>query len=470
MDLERSMSPWWTEIAGTRVALRFAPRPSRTGARLDPSGAGEFLLHGIVGAEGTPVEGWRLLPSASWSRWENGRCTESARYPHPVHAGPHGQGDPYHGFAAGITNTLTSVSADFRRGLLPLTGGIDSRLLLAALLHARIPFDAYTHGVPGCADDLGVRAYHAQVPLSHRFHAITPEQFPEFPGRVRHALQGLGPDYDHLAYPHLLTSYAAEVPGQRLFLAGVGTGLHKIPYLPHVGLDASPLSTLDAITSHYARTENLSLLLPGIGAAAQERMREAIRSVLAECPSGTHRVHQVQYYHLQERLGRWAGKGMQLQDLCGYEICYPFLSPELMRESRRLGYFQLHLGQKIIRALEILEPRLLAVDNANGWPCARLSPLALARKLPAYGRGLRRYLHRKRSGYVAANIAIVDYRHVYREVYRDWMHSLLEPQHTHLTEAVRPEALQACLTALDAGVPPVKRLGALAALELWCRS
>jgi hypothetical protein len=50
------------------------------------------------------------------------------------------------------------------------------------------------------------------------------------------------------------------------------------------------------------------------------------------------------------------------------------------------------------------------------------------------------------------------------------MHELLAPEHSHLGQVVREETLTKALSALEAGSPPVKRLGALAALELWCRS
>ena len=100
----------------------------------------------------------------------------------------------------------------------------------------------------------------------------------------------------------------------------------------------------------------------------------------------------------------------------------------------------------------------------------RFSPIAVTRHLPAYWRGFSRYVYRKRRGAVAANIAVVDYRPVYREAYRDWTHELLEPGRSHLEAVVRPEVLQQLLANLDAGTPSPKRLGPLAALELWCRS
>jgi hypothetical protein len=83
---------------------------------------------------------------------------------------------------------------------------------------------------------------------------------------------------------------------------------------------------------HYGRADVLPTLLPAV--AAVQRRACARRS-----PRSSPSVHlrrgastESSTYHLQERLGRWAGKGMQLQDLCGYDICYPFLEPELMRE------------------------------------------------------------------------------------------------------------------------------------------
>jgi hypothetical protein len=470
LDLERSLSPWWTDTGMARVALRFAPRPSRTGAQLDAVGAGEFLVHGIVGRERTPVRGWLLMPAAHAVRWEPGRPPAAEAYPHPVHDTPAATSDPYQDLARRLADTVAQAVAPFRAALLPLTGGIDSRLLLGALLHGRVPFEAYTHGTPGCADHQTVERYKQRFAFPHRFHAILPEQQAQFRDRALASLQSLGPEYDYLAYPHLLTSYAAEDPTERLFLSGVGTGLHKIPYLPQVAHAWSRKPLVDAVVQHYGRLENLALLHPAVAAGAVEQMRAAIAACLDECPPGTARVHRIQYYHLQERLGRWAGKGMQLQDLCGFDIAYPFLAPDLMRTSRHLDYARLHLGQKIIRALEILEPRLLHVDNANGWPCVRLSVRAVLHHVPAYWRGWSRYVYRKTHGRVAANIAIVDYRQVYAGAYRDWVTDLLDPAASHLGQIVRPEALAALRDDLQRGTAAPRRLGALAALEIWARS
>src|SRR5262249_45872851 len=165
------------------------------------------------------------------------------------------------------------------------------------------------------------RQYGGHASFVHRFHAITTEQHAEFRSRVETTLALLGPDYDSFVCPHLLTSYAAE-PGGASFLSGVGTGLHKIPYVPWLAMEGARIPVVDAIVRHYGREDQAGVLRPEIAVAARERMRQSIDAVARQCEPGTARVHVMQYYHLQERLGRWAGRGVQLQDLCGYDPCY----------------------------------------------------------------------------------------------------------------------------------------------------
>jgi hypothetical protein len=427
-------------------------------------------VHGITGGIQTPIAGWQRQATASHVHWQAGRETQRSRTEHPFHEHHNPPGDPYASFAHRLRTVLQQALVDYEAALLPLTGGIDSRLLLAALLAGRSAVECYTHGSPGCADDLVTREYKQRLDLSHRFHAITEDQHAQFESRVLANLARLGPDYDSLAYPHLLTSYQLEEPQHRLFAAGVGTGIHKIPYMPITAHEWSPKPVVDAIAAHYGRLQQAALLQPAVAEAAIERMRQAIADCVAECPSGTARVQQVQYYHMQQRLGRWAGKGMQLQDLCGYDIIYPFMEPQLMQSCHRFGFFAQHMGQKIIRATRHLQPELLDIDNANGWPCTVLSPVSMLRSAPAYWRGLRNYLHRRRSGQVAHNIAIVDYRQVYRGAYRDWSLSLLDPRHNHLGDVLAESALTGIHAQLQAGVANPKTVGPLMALELWCRS
>jgi hypothetical protein len=469
-DLQSSFSPWVHARPDALVAMRFAPLPSLTGATLDPAGAGEFLVHGITGGIHTPVAGWQRQAAASHIGWQAGRETRHAHVGHPFHQHGNPAGDPIESFADRLRTVLDEALVDYEAALLPLTGGIDSRLLLAALLSGRSRVECYTHGTPGCADDIVTREYNKRLQLSHRFHAITEEQHLQFEQRVLSNLARLGPDYDSLAYPHLLTSYQQETPDRRLFAAGVGTGIHKIPYMPITAHEWSPRPLVEAIVAHYGRMGQAALLLPSVAESAVGRMRQAIEDCVSECPSGTSRVHRVQYYHMQQRLGRWASKGMQLQDLCGYDIIYPFMEPQLMQTCHRFGFFAQHLGQKIIRATRHLQPELLDIDNANGWPCTVLSPGSVLRNAAAYGRGLRNYLHRRRSGQVATKIAIVDYRQVYRGAYRDWSVSLLDPGRSHLGDILSEQALTRLHTQLQAGVANPKTIGPLMALELWCRS
>src|SRR5262249_57475821 len=117
------------------------------------------------------------------------------------------------------------------------------------------------------------RQYGGHASFVHRFHAITAEQHAEFRSRVETTLALLGPDYDSFVYPHLLTSYAAE-PGGAAFLSGVGTGLHKIPYVPWLAMQGARMPIVDAIVRHYGREDQAGVLPPQVAAAACRRQRQ----------------------------------------------------------------------------------------------------------------------------------------------------------------------------------------------------
>jgi asparagine synthase (glutamine-hydrolysing) len=139
--------------------LAFAPQVSallvdpRLPRALDAQAAGEFLVFQCVLRERTLIDGVRLLPPASLLVFEPGRgvaveSTWTLRY-RPA------AGDHARALADALADAAGRLAGGDERVGLPLSGGLDSRTLLAAI--PRRPLRTITYGRPD-SDDLRLAA------------------------------------------------------------------------------------------------------------------------------------------------------------------------------------------------------------------------------------------------------------------------------------------------------------------------
>jgi asparagine synthetase B (glutamine-hydrolysing) len=150
--------------AATAERLLFAPQlpallaDARVPRALDPQAAAEFLVFQCVLLDRTLLAAARLLPPASLLVFEPGRGarlerTWELRYrPRPAPPAAHAAA-----LADALRGAVARQAAGPARVALPLSGGLDSRALLAAMPSGRAPLHAVTYGRLGCDDVLVAR-------------------------------------------------------------------------------------------------------------------------------------------------------------------------------------------------------------------------------------------------------------------------------------------------------------------------
>ncbi len=140
---------------------------------LDPLGAGQFVALGWPAGDRTLWEGVRVLPGGRRYTFDPGRAVPHAE---PFFSVPElarrrarndDEGDRIARAGEELAKIVAAVFALFPETECPLTGGRDSRLLLALCLQAGIRPRVHTRGRPGDADVATAAALARQLGLEH---------------------------------------------------------------------------------------------------------------------------------------------------------------------------------------------------------------------------------------------------------------------------------------------------------------
>lgn len=141
----------------------------------------DLIYYGFVTGESTLFEGVRLLPPGSALVCEQGRVS-IATYWRCDSVEPHGRLDEER--VAGLAEVLKRAVTRFFNASpdtgLCLTGGIDSRALLAAAVSSDLAFVAHSGGREQSTDVVVARELAAQCRIPHVFEPVGPEHVSEW--------------------------------------------------------------------------------------------------------------------------------------------------------------------------------------------------------------------------------------------------------------------------------------------------
>ena len=146
----------WAACSTSALALA-----SLSGAGLDQAALSVFALLGVHAGDESPFAGVRTLVPGQACTLAGGRAD---RTPLPATAVDAGAGDPVDAGVAAVRTSVAAAVAGHDTVHLELSGGLDSRLLLAALRELPVKVTTMTVGSPGTPD---VRV---AGDLSRRFH------------------------------------------------------------------------------------------------------------------------------------------------------------------------------------------------------------------------------------------------------------------------------------------------------------
>ena len=300
---------------------------------IDEIGASLFLSLGWVGGDRTLRESVQVLQGGTVHQWTfNGVRTSVVYWPRTalLRLRAHGDDEWVDDVACRVVSMLRVLSARFGPIECDLTGGRDSRVMVAALLAAGVPATYFTGGAPGSADvRIGTDIAHA-FRLSHYVDHNKAAVLPCWDDAVRllieqnDGLVNLWQVADCLFQDHPL----ARLP---VHLWGTGGEIARGFYYQHVpGLSTCQArDMMQAFPAALLGTDT-ALLTPQARQLALASVRDTCQGLLHE---GFEPGDVPDAFYAYDRVRRWAGtntrKMAQVCDLFTPFCTAPFLEAAL---------------------------------------------------------------------------------------------------------------------------------------------
>ncbi len=329
-------------------------------AALDPLGVVEMLAFGQLLGPRTLYAGVTALPPGARATFSaTGASIERAELP-LTPAPRRSLRTAADRIATAIAASVElSLTADDAPGLL-LSGGLDSRFLLA-LLAARSPrVTATTFGQPGCADLVYARRAAEIAGVSHRFAPWTPD------GLARTLVHCVALTDGHVPAIHfhgadILPALRAVATQQWNGFAGDavlgGSFVH-----PRYGLPGPPslLTRLFTVFNWILRPEELAQVLsPRAARDCAGHPRAALAAALAAVPAGP-APERARRFLLDQRVGRLAATGLAI-DRHYLPVITPYVQGPVLAVMAELRLAERRFGRALAHALARHFPRLAAI-------------------------------------------------------------------------------------------------------------
>jgi hypothetical protein len=341
----------------------------------DPSMVGAFLSLGYPVGAATPFRGVRALGGDRVLRLADGRLTVArARPEEEPPAGPDR-------VAAALTEAVRPLGEADAPVELSLTGGKDSRLVVAALTAARVPFLARTHGFAGHPDVVVAGLIAGQLGVAHTVTQPRPPGVPDEAdvlGRLRAAVlvsDGMLSAFENVGWPdprtaggpvqagghggELLRGGYAQVAWRPPAAAPGAAGAAGAAAVP--GAAAALSAAAAAELFRRMTTRRLSLLRPGPARAYLASLAPSA-AALARGP-----LAALDDFYLVNRAGRWSAAARQAY-LLRSPLNQPLFADRVVRAARAVPLRD-RMSDRLHRdVLAMLCPGLLGIPLAGtGW-------------------------------------------------------------------------------------------------------
>lgn len=341
---------------------------------LDPVGCQEFLCTGILYEDRTLYHQVRKLTPASIYCFAEGRLKSQRRYWRITDITPDSlDGQPaIDALWEGLVLSAQKISRIFPRPVCDLTGGYDSRVLVAAFRSAGVPFATTVTGPAESPDVVVSRGLAGLAGLPH-LH-LNPQGGPSFE-RIKMALALTDGEYDLVEYAHILDVHQSLAARFDISINGsfgeVARGYWWELLWPHAGA-RRPLDVTKVARRRYAaqgfdpswflpaKRFNLVAHLAGV----IERTNEGLQGML--------NTAQMDHAYLVMRMQRWQGRIASSTNRL-----WPCLSPFLFRsvlETMLQIASPLRRNNRLIRKmLARYQPRLAEYPLEHGYPALPFS-------------------------------------------------------------------------------------------------
>lgn len=462
--------PWGVALASSSLLLA-----SLATSALDPLGCEEFLRTGIVYEDRTFFRDVRKFAPASIYRFAGGRLVETQRYWRMSQLAPASLrgASAVEAFGASLVQASRQIGAVFPKIICDLTGGYDSRALVAGLLSAGVPFETTVTGAPTAPDVVIARGLAEITGQPH--HPV--EVNPRFTfAQAQAALALTDGEADIIEYGrNVLPVHARTAQQYDLSLNGsfgeVARGYWWELLWPHTG-ERKPLAARKVAAGRYVVDPNSPQLFPAEASTdLVAHFAEVIERANAELRAWPNTA-QMDHAYLQLRMQRWQGRIASSTDQIR-----PCLSPFMFRgvlETMLQTEHGLRQRSLLVRKLLArLQPRLAAYPLEHGYPAEPLTwrnVHRFARLLTSYGKkawdkGWRVWGVRRAASSIALEPARV-------QLGRDEaVRELLQAERMLLRDWLGVERLRAFLTAAQqAAFPYEQQWSRLLSLECALRA
>ncbi|HJT75929.1 MAG TPA: hypothetical protein VJ739_01905, partial [Gemmataceae bacterium] len=295
--------------------------------RLDPVGCQEFLRTGIIYEDRTVYREVRKLGPASITRFRGGAGKGGRHYWRISDVTPNSLDGPAAVRALGeaLVGVARKVAAAFPRAVCDLTGGYDSRALVAMFRTAGVPF---TTVVAGPADSPDVTVANGLARLAGLPHLHVPPTPPSL-DRLEDALRLTDGEFDLVEYARILAIHERLAERFDVSLNGsfgeVARGYWWGLLFPRAGRCLPLDATMLARCRYAAQPSDPSLFPPGQRLDLVGHFSDMIGRANAGL-AGLPNCVQLDHTYLMMRMQRWQGRIASSTDQL-----WPCLQPFLCR-------------------------------------------------------------------------------------------------------------------------------------------
>lgn len=440
----------------------------------DTQSCAEFLATGTVFEDRTLFRGLRKLEPASVYEFRAGEPVRRVRYWKLADVAWNGAGSPgtVPQLAEALQEALATTTRTYERPVMDLTGGLDSRVLLGAMLRSELRIDTVVNGTPGHPDVTTANALARRFDLPHRHQTLPADWARRWWTNAKQALALCDGEYDLLEYGRILENHRRLAGEFELSLNGSGGEFCKGYWwellLPFIG-STRPLDERRLAAGRFA-TDPWSDDLLAEGVADAEHFAEVIRRAnrgLERHPN----TALMDNVYLVLRMQRWQGRIASATNRI-----WPCASPFMFRRPMEAAFSappRTRVRNRMSRRLiEQLSPALAAMPLAQGYPALPLRPGTIHHFLP---------LARELTGKVWKKLAPAKLRRdpppspssgqlaemLSRE---EEIVSLLTPREMATRELFEPRRLEAFVASVRAGRVGEARLGRMLTLEYLGRT
>lgn len=335
---------------------------------LDKQGVYEYAWNGTTYGKKTFLENVRRLPHASLVRLEDTAVVQ--QLDDPIEIGSSRREGSLSAIARQETEKLTSLFAAYKPNFpgpvrTALSGGYDSRLLLALLLNGDITPDLFVYGSEDSPDVnvAKVIAEGERLPLSHivkaKVEPPAPDAFPESCERNLYAFDG----WKNTGLFDNSADYAdrrARSDSRATVLNGsVGEIFRNFFYLPN-----RSMTVRDVIWAFFSRYAPNAMTSAFSQQEYETNLGEDIRAVLQTDNDKLSRAEVEAIYPLFR--GRyWTARDTTINQRFGWML-FPYMEPSVVDKTPSIPIAYKNFGRLEARMITVIHERLARYPNVYG--------------------------------------------------------------------------------------------------------